>query len=66
MLIIDTKTPTTTRRCVTELEAAWLAKALVCASVSFYCEPEPEGYYLFYVNVEAGHVIDKIMRSGGL
>jgi hypothetical protein len=67
MLVINTNTtPTTSRRCVTELEAAWLAKALVCASVSFYCEPEPEGYYLFHVNVEAGHVIDKIMKAGGL
>lgn len=66
MLIISSKTPTTSRRCFNQIEAAWLAGKLVANSVSFYCEPEPEGMYLFIVNDEAGHVVDRLMRKGGL
>jgi len=67
MLALDrAKTPTTSRRCFNQVEAAWLAGKLVANSVSFYCEPEPDDVYLFTVNDEAGHVIDKLMHAGGL
>lgn len=66
MMVISKSAPTTSRRCFNQVEAAWLARMLVTSSVSFYCEPEPDDIYLFIVNEEVGHVIDKLIHDGGL
>jgi hypothetical protein len=59
MLTVDQSlTPTRSNKVHDSAQAQGLAQALIAESISFYCEPLPDGAFLFQVNAEARHRLD--------